>query len=95
MVILSAIDLTKKVRNEINKLAGEAQVEIATENNGYVGYLTVDDHVVACCFCYEDTYMKDKNPSCATWARNNECKKMQNICLSIVLVVAKEYQKLN
>ena len=33
MVILSAIDLTKKVRNEINKLAGEAQVEIAIENN--------------------------------------------------------------
>tara|TARA_Y100001963_G_scaffold151544_1_gene234577 strand:+ start:481 stop:1095 length:615 start_codon:yes stop_codon:yes gene_type:complete len=77
MVILSAIDLTKKVRNEINKLAGEAHrsMKMATENNGYVGYLTVDDHVVACCFCYEDTYMKDKNPSCATWARKNECKK--------------------
>ena len=37
MVILSAIDLTKKVRNEINKLAGASHVEIATENNGYVG----------------------------------------------------------
>ena len=50
------------------------QVEIAIEINGYVGYLEVDNHVVACCFCYEDTYMKDKNPSCAYWARNNECK---------------------
>ena len=78
MVILSAIDLKDFNRtatlNEINKLAGELQVEIAIENNGYVGYLEVDNHVVACCFCYEDTYMKDKNPSCAFWAKNNECK---------------------
>jgi len=44
-------------------------------NDGYVGFLKADNHIVACCFCYEDTYMKDKNPSCAFWAKNNECKK--------------------